>query len=49
MEKAEIKEVLIKASVEVELPGMRKVLAIFESDFDKVAEILKSQKDTSKL
>lgn len=43
MTSEEIKEKLLKASVEVEING-RKYLAIFESDFDKLALELSKEK-----
>lgn len=42
MELVLIKEIIKKASVEVNIPGHGKLLALFEGDFEKVAvEILK--------
>ena len=45
MEKAETKEILRKASVEVDIQGHGKVLCLFESDFDNVAMKLVNKND----
>lgn len=44
MEVAEIKEILRKASIEVDIQGHGKHIALFESDFERVAIEIKGKK-----